>query len=99
MRKRSARGNQRLKEYRKFRADLMASRSPQCAYPGCTCRRVDLHHTRGRLGALLTDERYVVFLCRTHHQWVGDNPAAARKLELLCELGKWGEHEAQEARA
>ena len=65
-----------------------------CAYPGCprVFQRMfdlDCHHSRGKLGPLLLDERYWIPLCRPHHDWVRDNPDAARDMGLLCEKGLW----------
>lgn len=61
----------------------------RCAFPGCGKRHVDCHHTRGRIGALLMDQRFWKPLCRRHHEWVHAHPAKARELGLLCEAGKW----------
>ena len=59
----------------------------------CECcgkrRRLDVHHVRGRLGSLLIDARFWKFVCRTCHNWIGDNPDAARARGLLCEKGFW----------
>ncbi len=49
----------------------------------------DVHHTRGKIGALLMDERFWLPVCRTCHNWIGNNIAQARSWGLLCELGEW----------
>ena len=36
-------------------------------YDGCFGRATDIHHTRGRLGELLTDEQYFCSACRYCH--------------------------------
>lgn len=60
-----------------------------CAYPACgkPCR--DVHHSAGRVGRLLLDESRWIPVCRPHHDWIGANPAEARRLGLLCEVGQW----------
>jgi len=57
-------------------------------------RATHVHHSRGRLGALLTDTRYWVPVSAVGHQWIHDNPEAARAkkwwgIPLLCKKGKW----------
>ena len=60
-----------------------------CRFPGCKKPTTDVHHSRGRAGSLLLDKRFWIPLCREHHDWVGVNMGAARKLGLLCETGLW----------
>ncbi len=60
-----------------------------CRFPGCRRPATDIHHTRGRIGSLLTDTRFWVPVCRSHHDWIGANPASARDLGLLAPLGQW----------
>lgn len=42
----------------------------------------DIHHKRGRDGLLLFDIRNWLSVCRQCHNWIRDNPEAARKLGL-----------------
>ena len=49
----------------------------------------DVHHKRGKVGLLLFDVRHFIPVCRTCHDWIGDNPEKARELGLLCEKGQW----------
>lgn len=51
---------------------------------------VQVHHLRGRAGALLLDERYWVGVHGRCHRWIHDNMDAARRRGLLCERGDWG---------
>lgn len=51
---------------------------------------MDIHHMRGRLGKLLTDERYFMAVCRKAHLWIHDNIELARQRGWICETGKWG---------
>lgn len=52
-------------------------------------KAVDLHHTRGRAGSLLTDWRFFMALCRHCHNWIQDNPAEARHAGLIAGPGEW----------
>lgn len=70
-----------LKKYRKLR-DKYFEEHPICEFPGCNSRDIDLHHKRGRYGALLTDKRYFCSLCRTHHIYVETHPKEAKRLGL-----------------
>jgi len=49
----------------------------------------EVHHMRGRLGALLLDKRYWVGVSRSGHAWIHANPKSARKIGLICQPGKW----------
>jgi hypothetical protein len=51
----------------------------------------DIHHTRGRSHKLLNNMKYWIAVSRKGHDWIGANPAMARKLGFLCEKGKWNE--------
>jgi hypothetical protein len=44
----------------------------------------ETHHQRGRIGSLLTDERFFIPCCRPCRSVPHDNPARARQLELLA---------------
>lgn len=68
---------------KRFRAE-----HPWCGR--CNLRATDVHHKRGRVGSLLTDERHWVTLCRSCHDWVGANPGQAAEAGWL-DLGKWGQ--------
>lgn len=61
---------------------------PVCRKERCMWRAVQVHHSRGRLGSLLTDARFFVEICKLHHRWIHDNMDAARKEGLLCQLGE-----------
>lgn len=54
-------------------------------YHACT----DVHHSRGRAGSLLIDERFWIPVCRRAHNWIQANPERARALGLLCQPGEW----------
>lgn len=50
---------------------------------------VEVHHTRGRLGPLLMDERFWMPISKAGHRWVHANVEQARRHGWLCEPGKW----------
>jgi len=49
-----------------------------------------VHHSRGRDGTLIIDERFFVPVSDAGHDWIQRNPAAARRAGLLCKRGQWG---------
>lgn len=60
-----------------------------CARCGSKRRKLDGHHTRGRLGKLKNNMKYIVLLCRQCHNWTHSNIASARKSGLICAKGLW----------
>lgn len=56
----------------------------------------DCHHSRGRLGPLLMDERFWIPVCWRLHAFIGEHPAAAVELKLLAS-GPWNTLPRQEA--
>lgn len=48
-----------------------------------------VHHTRGRLGTLLIDQRYWKGVSAAGHRWIDEHREEARDLGLLCERGDW----------
>jgi hypothetical protein len=49
---------------------------------GCKRKSWELHHKRGRVGTLLTDERYFIALSRTCHRRAELFPAWAKTIGL-----------------
>ncbi len=47
------------------------------------------HHQRGRLGNLLCAVEFWLPVCPFHHRWIHENVTAARRMGLICDLGKW----------
>lgn len=70
-----------LAEYRKVR-DKYLKENPICEFPECNSSKVELHHSKGKIGELLTDVRHFKSLCRTHHRFIEENPLEAKKLGL-----------------
>lgn len=76
-----------LAEYRKVR-DAYLNANKICQHPDCKNPSEDLHHAKGRVGALLTDVRYFKALCRKCHRWAEENPDQAKALGIsLSRLG------------
>ena len=56
---------------------------PRCSFPaGCTQAATEVHHRRGRVGALLLDESSWSAICRDHHRWITEHPAAAVEMGI-----------------
>lgn len=68
--------------YRKKRDEYFKEHQV-CEYPGCHNKKITLHHKRGKIGKLLTDERYFCSLCLKHHIEVNENPDEALKMGLV----------------
>ena len=49
----------------------------------------EVHHTRGRAGTLLTDERHWIAVSKLGHRWIHEHPAEARARGWICAEGKW----------
>jgi hypothetical protein len=45
----------------------------------CTILSTDLHHKKGRVGDLLTDERYFLAVCRSCHDYIEAHPIIAKE--------------------
>lgn len=73
----------RLKEYRKVRDEYMKN-NPYCQarLDYCQVKSTDLHHKAGKIGKLLSDERYFLAVCRTCHERIERHPAMAKELGL-----------------
>ena len=74
------------KEYIKLKRAFLADK--QCSvYPWF--KATEVHHIRGRLGPLLTDQRYWLPVSPKGHQWIHGNPHDARAQGYLAHLGQW----------
>ena len=68
-----------------FRVELAAAGQHRVKpMPATQC-----HHIRGRRGPLLLARQWWCPVSSEGHQWIDRNPDAARKLGLLCEIGKY----------
>lgn len=71
----------RLAEYRVVR-DKFFKDNPVCQFPECSSTDIQLHHSRGRVGSLLTDAEHFRSLCDKHHRYCELNPIEAKRLGL-----------------
>lgn len=65
-------------EYKKVRAEYL-SEHPKCEVKGCGKFSSECHHKMGRIGGLLTDKRFFLAVCRTHHTFIELNPEWAKE--------------------
>lgn len=49
----------------------------------------DVHHSRGRAGKLITDDRFLMSSCRECHEWAHAHPAEAREAGALASASEW----------
>lgn len=63
-------------EYLKIRAKFLVGKVCPITKKPAT----EVHHLRGRIGALLTDERYFLGVTRKGHQWIEEHPEEAYEL-------------------
>lgn len=82
----------RIAIYRPRAAAFLVA-NPTCAWTGCAKASDDVHHTRGRIGRLLLEERWWKPACRGHHDRCKTEPVAARAAGMLCDEGKWNTFE------
>ncbi len=64
------RAKQNVQYLAKRKIHLEAFPNCQLKLEGCTFRAVEIHHFKGRIGSLLTDERYFKSTCRHCHDQV-----------------------------
>lgn len=95
IRRMSPKRRSRVVDYHKQRRWFLVAH-PWCAWgiaqsPPMHLRSTQVHHTRGRAGALLTDERFWLAVSAVGHDWIHSHPNEARKLGLLCQKGQWNQ--------
>ena len=75
----------KAKEYRKWIVIKkgILERAPFCEIADCMNHSIEVHHMRGRVGAMLTDPRYLIAICRRCHDWIHSNMKASRALKLV----------------
>jgi hypothetical protein len=92
MSQKSAKQTARDREYSKVRKAWLA-KNEWCQFCKLLCEftrgATEVHHARGRAGALLTDTGFFVASCRTHRDWPHENPSKARELGLLSGPNEW----------
>jgi hypothetical protein len=79
---RSSKRAKQEREYSLLRAKfLVAHPLCQAKLPGiCTVNSTDVHHMRGRIGMLLTDDSNFLSVCRACHNWIELHPVEAKEL-------------------
>jgi hypothetical protein len=70
-----------LRDYRVVRDAYMRDHKI-CEHPECSSPSTELHHSKGRIGKLLTDPLYFKALCNSCHSWAEKNPTLAKELGL-----------------
>ena len=70
-----------LREYRVVRDAYMRDHKV-CEHPECNSPSTELHHSKSRIGKLLTEPLYFKALCHAHHEWTEKNPILAKELGL-----------------
>mgnify|MGYP003433518007 CR=1 FL=1 len=58
---------------------LFLENNPICQVKGCRSQSTEIHHKKGRIGDLLTDVRFFLAVCRSHHNYIEHNPAEAKE--------------------
>lgn len=79
-------------EYLKLKESFLKLH-PVCAIT--QTKATELHHSRGRIGTLLADQRFFIPVSKRGHRWIHDHPDSARRLAwngtpVLAALGDWG---------
>ncbi len=70
-----------LRDYRIVRDAYMRDHKI-CEHPECSNPSTELHHSKGRIGKLLTDPLYFKALCHSCHVWTELNVIEAKKIGL-----------------
>ena len=81
MRARSPKRAKQEREYTRLRRDFLEA-NPWCALKGCGLLATEVHHRRGRVGALLLAVEHWSPLCHDCHVWATGHPAAAYELGI-----------------
>lgn len=53
---------------------------PICEVFGCCVKSTEIHHKKGRVGDLLTDEQYFMAVCGDHHRKIELHPSWAKEM-------------------
>jgi hypothetical protein len=79
----------KLMAYYRMRRLEFLSDHPYCQCHHKPCYASQVHHSRGRNGTLLLDERFWMALCSAAHDLVKEQPETARRIGLLAKRGEW----------
>lgn len=63
---------------------LFLSNHPECEakLSGCFNTSTDVHHKKGKIGALFLDVKHWLAVCRLCHNWIELNPIKSKELGL-----------------
>ncbi len=83
MRRLSKKRAKQYRDYSKVRKDFLLE-NPYCQarIPGCMIEATEVHHSKGKIGDMLTDINNFVAICRSCHGWVETHPAKAKEMGL-----------------
>ena len=76
--KKSAKRIDEEKVYNKKKKDYLIA-FPHCEVKKCRKDSTDIHHKKGRVGSLLTDDNYFMAVCRGCHSEIELNPIWAKE--------------------
>ena len=76
MKQYSTKRAKQMREYKKIR-DKYLEDKPLCERCGSISNQV--HHQKGRIGDLLTDNRYFLSVCEECHRHIEDHPRESRE--------------------
>ena len=78
IRSRSIKRAKQEREYAKIRKAYLFCH-PNCHVRGCFDRATEIHHMKGRIGDLLTNEEFFLPVCRAHHNYIESHPIEAKE--------------------
>lgn len=70
-----------LRLYEKAKKELHTE-DTTCQFPGCQRIDVTCHHSKGRMGKMVYNKKYLVWLCSEHHTFAEEHPEEAKKLKV-----------------
>lgn len=70
-----------LRLYEKAKKEMF-NEDTVCQFPGCCSRLVTLHHKKGRMGKMVYNKKYFIWLCPEHHDFAELNAVAAKELNI-----------------
>jgi hypothetical protein len=80
---RSKKRQKQEKEYSSKRKEFL-EKFPECEVENCDNPANQIHHQKGRIGDLLTDEKYFLAVCPWCHTWIENNPEQAKEMDYSC---------------
>lgn len=81
--KRSKKRQSQEKEYSVKRKEFLG-KFPMCEVEGCNNSADQIHHTKGRIDKMLTNEKYFLAVCCDCHTKIELNPDWAKEMGYSC---------------